>query len=125
MATQSKNGKRRLREDYEKKKAQKKKSIRGQCETNYGECKKIASYSVTPTGQVGLSQLSRILNISRSEMLDQIGRGQIKLLLSCEGRHFIATTDSVTCVERLEVAAESLEFAQLNLNFSEPSSANK
>ena len=120
MATQSKNGKRRLREDYEKKKAQKKKSIRGQCETNYGECKKIASYSVTPTGQVGLGQLSRVLKISRSEMLEQIGRGQIRLLLSWKGRDFIVTQDSVICVELCEIAGENLDFEQLNQLFSEP-----
>lgn len=41
MTANSNGQKRRPRENHEKKKAQKKKSIRGQSETDYGECKKM------------------------------------------------------------------------------------
>ena len=120
MTAQSRKEKRRPREDYEKKKVQKKKSLRGQCETGYGECKKMASYSITPTGKAGFAHLSRILNMSRSEMLEQIGRGKIQLLISWKGRNFIVTQNSVICVELREVAGENLNFEQLNQLFSEP-----
>jgi len=48
--------------------------MRGQPEI-YKELKKIASFSLTPTAIEGLKQLSAQLNISRSEVLERIGRG--------------------------------------------------
>jgi hypothetical protein len=67
--------KRRQRQEYEKKpRCQGKKSMRGQPEI-YSELKKIASFSLTPTAIEGLKQLSSQLNISRSEVLERIGRG--------------------------------------------------
>jgi len=48
--------------------------MRGQPEV-YDELKKIVSVSITPTAQAGLDQLSEQLNISRSELIERIGRG--------------------------------------------------
>jgi hypothetical protein len=67
--------KRRKRQEHEKKTIQKgRKSMRGQPEI-YEECKKNASFSITPTAIEGLKQLSSKLNISRSELIERIGRG--------------------------------------------------
>lgn len=48
--------------------------MRGQPES-YDEIKKVASFSITPTARQGLKQLSSQLNISRSELIERIGRG--------------------------------------------------
>ncbi len=48
--------------------------MRGQPEI-YNELKKITSFSITPTAQLGLKQLSEKLNISCSELIERIGRG--------------------------------------------------
>jgi len=48
--------------------------MRGQPEV-YDELKKIVSVSITPTAKAGLDQLSEQLNISRSELIERIGRG--------------------------------------------------
>ena len=48
--------------------------MRGQPEV-YDELKKIVSLSITPTAKAGLDQLSEQLNISRSELIERIGRG--------------------------------------------------
>lgn len=48
--------------------------MRGQPEI-YDECKKNASFSLTSTAIKGLEQLSSQLNISRSELIERIGRG--------------------------------------------------
>jgi hypothetical protein len=69
----------RLRQEHEKKPIrQGVKSMRGQPEI-YDEVKKIASFCITPTAQLGLAQLSRQLNISRSEVIEQIGRGLLTI----------------------------------------------
>jgi DNA-binding TFAR19-related protein (PDSD5 family) len=71
---------RQPREDYQKKKARKGlKSMRGQPETEYGELKKIVSLSMTPSALKGLDRISRELQISRSELVERIGRQLIKL----------------------------------------------
>ena len=71
--------KRRLRREHEKKPSCKGiKSMRGQPEI-YNELKKITSFSITPTAQLGLKQLSEKLNISCSEMIERIGRGLLKI----------------------------------------------
>jgi hypothetical protein len=65
----------RKRQEYEKKPTCKgRKSMRGQPEL-YDEIKKITSFCMTPTAIEGLKQLSSQLNISRSELLERIGRG--------------------------------------------------
>jgi hypothetical protein len=70
---------RRPRQEHEKKPIrQGVKSMRGQPEI-YDEVKKIASFCITPTAQLGLAQLSRQLNISRSEVIEQIGRGLLTI----------------------------------------------
>jgi hypothetical protein len=48
--------------------------MRGQPEI-YEECKKNASFSITPTAIEELKQLSSKLNISRSELIERIGEG--------------------------------------------------
>lgn len=69
----------RRREAREKKRACKGvKSLRGQPEA-YSELKKIVSVSVTPTGLTGLDRLSRERSISRSELIEQIGRQILKI----------------------------------------------
>ena len=52
--------------------------MRGQPEM-YNELKKIFSFSLTPTARVGLEQLSEQLNISRSELIERIGRGLLTI----------------------------------------------
>jgi len=52
--------------------------MRGQPEI-YNELKKITSFSITPTAQLGLKQLSEQLNISRSELIERIGRGLLTI----------------------------------------------
>jgi hypothetical protein len=69
----------RPRRDYEKKPIRKGvKSMRGQPEV-YDELKKIFSFSLTPTARAGLDQLSEQLNISRSELIERIGRGLLTI----------------------------------------------
>ncbi len=69
----------RPRRDHEKKLSRKGlKSMRGQPEA-YDELKKIVSFSITPTAQTGLAWLSEQLNISRSELLERIGRGLLTI----------------------------------------------
>ncbi len=69
------NRKGRPRREHEKKPSRKgRKSMRGQPEV-YDELKKIASFSITPTAQSGLDKLSEQFNISRSELIERIGRG--------------------------------------------------
>jgi len=65
----------RPRREHEKKPSRKGvKSMRGQPEI-YNELKKITSFSITPTAQSGLKQLSEQFNISCSELIERIGRG--------------------------------------------------
>ncbi len=45
----------------------------------YDEVKKRVNLSLTPTGIAGLDKLSQELNLSRSELVEQIGRGLIPL----------------------------------------------
>jgi hypothetical protein len=52
--------------------------MRGQPEV-YDELKKIVSFSITPTAMTGLEQLSEQLNISRSELIERIGRGLLAI----------------------------------------------
>jgi hypothetical protein len=52
--------------------------MRGQPEV-YDELKKIVSFSITPTAMRGLEQLSEQLNISRSELIERIGRGLLAI----------------------------------------------
>ena len=71
---------RRVREEREKKVARKGwKSMRGKPEA-YEELKKVTTISITATGLAGLDCLARTRNISRSEFVEQIGRGMIQVL---------------------------------------------
>jgi hypothetical protein len=71
--------KRRPRREHEKKPSRKGlKSMRGQPEV-YDELKKIVSFSITPTAMRGLDRLSEQLNISRSELVERIGRGLLTI----------------------------------------------
>lgn len=71
--------KRRPRREHEKKPSRKGvKSMRGQPEV-YDELKKIVSFSITPTARTGLERLSEQLNISRSELIERIGRGLLTI----------------------------------------------
>lgn len=77
--TSALNKKRRCREEREQKVAQKGvKSMRGQPEM-YDELKKIVTVSLTPTAVAGLDQYARDRSISRSELIERIGRQVIKL----------------------------------------------
>jgi hypothetical protein len=49
-------------------------SQRGIPETNYGEIKKISSFSLTPTAISLLKSISQELNISTSELLERFAR---------------------------------------------------
>jgi len=68
------------REEFQKKQVRKQKSMRGQPETEYGEVKKITSYSLTPTGIELLKSISRDLQVSTSELLERIARGKYRLV---------------------------------------------
>jgi len=46
----------------------------------YGEKKEIFTISLTPTGRDGIDAIADSLNISRSELVEQIGRGLIKIV---------------------------------------------
>lgn len=71
--------KRRPRREHEKKPSRKGvKSMRGQPEV-YDELKKIVSMSLTPTALAGLDESSARLNISRSELVERIGRGLLTI----------------------------------------------
>ncbi|BBD63544.1 CopG domain protein DNA-binding domain protein (plasmid) [Nostoc sp. HK-01] len=77
--SKAKNQKLRLREPREKKISRKGlKSMRGQPEA-YDELKKIVSVSLTPTALAGIDKISRDYKISRSELLERIGRSIIQI----------------------------------------------
>lgn len=46
----------------------------------YDELKRIVSIGITPTARAGLDELSQKRSISRSELIEQIGRGLIQLV---------------------------------------------
>lgn len=70
---------RRVREEREKKVARKGwKSMRGKPEV-YDELKKVTTIGITAKGLAGLDCLARTRNISRSELVEQIGRGKIQV----------------------------------------------
>lgn len=76
MASQTKTKKKsRKRQIHEKKPIKKGiKSMRGQGEI-YDETKKSTSFGLTLTAKAGLKKISSDLNISTSELIEQIGRG--------------------------------------------------
>jgi hypothetical protein len=73
---------RKSRKEYQKKKVHNKKSMRGQAETEYGEIKRIVSFSLTQTGANLLKQKSKELGISASELLERVARGKIQIDLT-------------------------------------------
>lgn len=69
------------REAHQKKQGCKRqKSMRGVPDNPYNELKRKVTVSITPTAQDGLDRLSRDRAISRSELLEQIGRGYFTLI---------------------------------------------
>ena len=68
------------RQPHQKKPAIHRKSTRGKPEI-YDELKKNATFCLTPTAIDGLDQLSASLNISRSEFIERVGRGLLKVLI--------------------------------------------
>lgn len=65
------------KKSYSTSRVSQKKSVRSQrgvAETNYGEIKKISSFSLTPTALNLLKNLSQDLNISMSEVLERFAR---------------------------------------------------
>ena len=69
----------KVRQNHQKKPSCKGvKSLRGKPEI-YDELKKIVSVSITPTALAGLDELSQKRAISRSELIEQIGRQLIQL----------------------------------------------
>lgn len=70
---------RNCREPFQKKQVIKQKSMRGEPETEYGEIKKIASYSLTPTGIELLKSMSRDLGISASEFIERVARKKYQI----------------------------------------------
>lgn len=71
-----------MRAPHQKKTAQPRKSMRGQAETIYGECKKTRCFSLTPTAYNSFKDMSKKLQISMSEVLEQVARspGTLHLL---------------------------------------------
>lgn len=57
-----------------------KKAVRGK----YGEKKANMNNLVTPTAQFGLDELAHARGISRSEFLEQIGRGLLQVVVPRE-----------------------------------------
>ena len=45
----------------------------------YGEKKVCMNNAVTPTAQSGLDALAKSMNLSRSELLERIGRGMLQV----------------------------------------------
>jgi hypothetical protein len=69
----------KVRQEYQKKPSRKGiKSLRGKPEL-YDEVKKIVSICLTPTALAGLDKLSKKRSISRSELIERVGRYLIEL----------------------------------------------
>jgi len=68
----------------------------------YNEVKKRVNLSLTPTAIAGLDRLSEELNLSRSELVEQIGRGLILLAeqKSLSEEFVIFLTESLSITER-------------------------
>jgi hypothetical protein len=54
--------------------------MRGRPDNPYGELKQPVTLSLTPTARAGLDHLSRVRQISRSELLEQLGQGCLALI---------------------------------------------
>jgi hypothetical protein len=67
------------RKEHEKKPLRKGvKSMRGQPEL-YDELKEVVSFCLTPTARAGLERISEQLKISRSELIERVGRGLLTI----------------------------------------------
>ncbi len=69
-----------VRQPHQKKPATKGKSLRGQPEI-YDELKKGTTVALTDTAAAGLNQLAAAMGISRSEFVERIGRGILKVTI--------------------------------------------
>jgi hypothetical protein len=67
-----------VRQPHQKKPSSKRKSLRGQPEL-YDELKKPTTVALTATATAGLDQLAAEMKISRSEFVERIGRGILKV----------------------------------------------
>ncbi len=65
-------------DEQKKPKRQRKKSMRGQPEM-YEQIKKCVSHAITLKATKGLGIISKHLGISRSEVVEQIGRGILRI----------------------------------------------
>jgi hypothetical protein len=80
MATSRKKTK-QPRAPHQRKIVQQEKSLRGKAETSYGECKKICSFSLTPTASNLLKEMSGELQLPMSELLERLARSPGTLAL--------------------------------------------
>ena len=51
-----------------------KKAVKGQSMTEYGEIKNRVQFSLTPTVIATLDEIANLLGVSRSDVLEQLGR---------------------------------------------------
>lgn len=65
-------------DEPKKPKRKRKKSMRGQPEIRE-ECKKNVSHCLTPKARKGLEIFSKYLDTSRSEVVEQFGRGELRV----------------------------------------------
>ena len=68
-----------VRQSHQKKTTFKGKSLRGQPEI-YDERKKPTGIGLTPTAVTGLDQIAAGMKISRSELVERIGRGILEVV---------------------------------------------
>lgn len=64
---------------HQKKPSPSRKSLREKPEI-YDELKQPTTVGLTPTGRMGFDQLAAEMGISRSELVEQIGRGKLKVV---------------------------------------------
>jgi hypothetical protein len=58
------------------------KNLRPDAPQKYDEQKKIATFSLTPTGKEGIKKIAQQMKLSQSELIEQIGRGKIQLAIT-------------------------------------------
>lgn len=57
------------------------KNLRPDASQKYDEQKKVTTFSLTPTGKAGIKKIAQQMKLSQSELIEQIGRGKIRLEL--------------------------------------------
>lgn len=56
------------------------KCIHGVAQLYPGELKKPVSFGLTPTGHEGIRAIAQAMGLNMSELIEQIGRGQLKIV---------------------------------------------